>query len=203
MDISALFKIGYGLYVLTARENEFDNGCIVNTVSQLTSSPAQVSVAVNKANKTHDMIYNTGLFNASMLTENVPFDIFKHFGFASGKDTDKFAGFSDMQRSGNGLYFIDRYTNAYISGRVIQTVDVGTHTLFIADVTDCSVLSSETSVTYDYYFKNIKPQPAAVKKTCWRCRICGYIYEGDELPEDFVCPICKHGAADFEKIEVS
>ncbi len=203
MNTNAMFKIGYGLYVLTAKENGFDNGCIINTVSQVTVDPNRITVAVNKANKTHDMILSSGEFNVSILSTSATFDIFKAFGFRSGKDVDKFSDFKEVERSKNGLYYITDSTNAYISAKVVSATDLGTHTLFLADVTDCEVLSDATSVTYDYYHKNIKPKPE-VKKTAkvyYRCKICGYIYEGDELPADFICPLCKHPASDFERVE--
>ena len=203
MNTNAMFKIGYGLYVLTAKENGSDNGCIINTVSQVTSNPNRITVAVNKANKTHDMIIASGEFNVSVLSTSATFDIFKAFGFRSGKDTDKFSDFKAVERSGNGLYYITEATNAYISAKVVNATDLGTHTLFLADVTDCEVLSDTTSVTYDYYHKNIKPKPEVKKmsKVYYRCKICGYIYEGDELPADFICPLCKHPASDFERVE--
>ena len=203
MNTNAMFKIGYGLYVLTAKENGFDNGCIINTVTQVTSNPNRITVAVNKANKTHDMIIATGEFNVSVLSTSASFDIFKAFGFRSGKDVDKFSDFNAVERSGNGLYYITDATNAFISAKVITATDLGTHTLFLADVTDCEVLTDAISVTYDYYHKNIKPKPEVKKvtKTYYRCKICGYIYEGENLPEDFVCPLCKHPASDFEKVE--
>ncbi len=203
MDLTAMFKIGYGLYVLTARENGFDNGCIINTVSQVTANPNRITIAVNKANKTHDMVLATGAFNVSILANSVPFDTFKSFGFRSGNDCDKFADFKAVERSANGIFYITANTNSYISAKVVSATDLGTHTLFLADVTDCEVLSDETSVTYDYYHKYIKPKPE-VKKTAkvyYRCKICGYIYEGDELPADFICPLCKHPASDFERVE--
>ena len=203
MNTNAMFRIGYGLYVLTAKENGFDNGCIINTVSQVTSDPNRITVAVNKANKTHDMILSSGEFNVSILSTSATFDIFKAFGFRSGKDVDKFADFDSVERSNNGLYYITGMTNAYISAKVINATDLGTHTLFLADVTDCDVLSDATSVTYDYYHKFIKPKPEVKKmsKTYYRCKICGYIHESDVLPADFVCPLCKHPASDFEKVE--
>ena len=203
MNTNAMFKIGYGLYVLTAKENGFDNGCIINTVSQVTSNPNRITVAVNKANKTHDMIIASGEFNVSVLSTSATFGIFKAFGFRSGKDADKFSDFKAVERSGNGLYYITDATNAYISAKVVNATDLGTHTLFLADVTDCEVLSDATSVTYDYYHKNIKPKPEVKKmsKVYYRCKICGYIYEGDELPADFICPLCKHPASDFERVE--
>ena len=200
MNTDALFKIGYGLYVLTANEGEKDNGCIINTVMQVTSNPLQVEIAVNKQNYTHDIIKNTKKFNISILTENSKFDVFKRFGYQSGKNTDKFANFYDTKRSPNGLLYITKDTNAFMSAYVKQEVDLGTHTLFIGQLVASEVLSDEPTVSYDYYQKNIKPKPENVKKSGWRCKICGYIYEGDPLPEDFICPLCKHGAADFEKI---
>ncbi len=201
MDNKALFKIGYGLYILSAKEGEKDNACVINTVTQVTSDPCQITLAVNKMNRTCEMIERTGLFNVSILSEKAPFDLFKHFGYQSGKTVDKFAGRSDP-RSANGLIYLDQFTNAYLSGNVTKTIDLGTHLLFLADLTDAAVLSPDETVTYDYYQKKIKPAPTATtQKKGWRCRICGYVYEGEELPPDFICPICKHGAVDFEKIE--
>ena len=203
MDTKAMFKIGYGLYVLTAKENGFDNGCIINTVTQVTSEPNRITIAVNKANKTHDMILATGEFNVSILSTSAKFDIFKYFGFRSGKDVNKFEGYSFATRSSNGIYYVTDSTNAYISAKVINVTDLGSHSLFLADVTDCEVLSETPSATYDYYHKYIKPKPE-VKKTAkvyYRCKICGYIYEADELPADFICPLCKHPASDFERVE--
>ena len=202
MDNKAMFKLGYGGYILTAKDGEKDNGCVINTAIQVTSTPNRISVTVNKQNYTHDMIMKTGVFNVSILSEKATFDVFKHFGFQSGRDVDKFADYQDATRSENGLYYVTGDTNAYISGKVINTLDLGTHTMFIADVTDAEVLADVPTTSYDYYQKNIKPKPEAPKKvTGYVCKICGYIYEGDQLPEEFICPICKHGAADFEKIE--
>ncbi len=200
LDPKAMFTLSYGLFVLTAKEGDKDNGCIVNTVIQVTTTPNRIIAVVNKANYTHDMIMNTKEFNVSVLTTSTPFDVFKRFGFASGKDTDKFAGF-DEPRSANGIKYIPQYANAFMSGKVIETIDVGTHTIFIADVTEAKVLSEEKSVTYEYYFANIKPKPQPEKKKGYVCKICGYVYEGEELPEDFVCPWCKHGAVDFEPLK--
>ena len=201
VEPNAMFKLSYGLFVLTAREASRDNGCIINTVTQLTDSPKRISIAVNKQNLTHDMILKTGVFNVSILSENAPFAIFKHYGFQSGRDTDKFAGVPALARAQNGIYYLPDSTNAFLSGKVTQTIDLGTHTLFIADVTEARVLSDVPSMTYAYYFENVKPKPAALQKqTGWVCRICGYVYEGEELPEDFICPLCKHGAEDFEKL---
>lgn len=200
MDNKAMYKLSYGLFVLTAKD-EKDNGCIINTALQITTTPNRIIVVVNKGNYTHDMILKTKAFNVSVLSERCTFDTFKHFGFQSGRDTDKFADYIDCQRAENGIFYITKGTNAYISGAVVETVDCGTHTMFISDVTDAEVLSADASVTYDYYQKNIKPKPGQQEqKKGFRCRICGYVYEGDELPEDFICPICKHGASDFERI---
>ena len=202
VDKNALFKLSYGLYILTARDGEKDNGCIINTVTQLTDTPSRFMIAVNKQNYTHDMILKTGKFNISVLTQEVPFQVFRHFGFQSGRDVDKFADAPECVRSANGVYYVPKYANAFISGTVIETHDYGTHTMFVADVTQAQILSEVPSVTYTYYFDHIKPKPAPVdeKKKGFVCKICGYVYEGDELPEDFICPLCKHGAADFEPL---
>ena len=205
MTENAMNLLSYGLFVLTAREDDKDNGCIVNTVQQVTAQPNQICVAVNKANFTHDMIMNTGEFNVSVISEGVEFALFKRFGFQSGRDTDKFRGFKDYGVSRNGIRFINVGTNCFISGKVVKTEDLGTHTLFIAEVTQQAVLNDEASVTYAYYHQNIKPKPQEVGKTkdgqtIWRCTICGYEYVGEELPEDFICPLCKHPASDFEKV---
>ena len=208
MDKKAMFKLSYGLFVITANRDGKDNGCITNTAVQVTSEPNRISVAINKGNYTHDMIKETGLFTVSVISEDASFDIFKHFGFQSGRDVDKFADYADCKRADNGTMIITKGTNAYISGKVCQSVDLGSHTLFIADVTDLDILSEVPSATYTYYQDNIKPKPKAVGKTedgqtIWRCRICGYEYVGEELPDDFICPICKHPASDFEKVTVS
>lgn len=202
MDIHALFKLTYGLFVITAHENDCDNGCIVNTAGQITDSPNRITVTINKNSKTHDMIKNTGVFNVSVMAETADFELFKHFGFQSGFNTDKFSGFADFKRAENGVAYITRGTNAYISARVENEIDEETHTMFIALVEDAKILSEAPSATYAYYHSNIKPKPQEKKtdKTVWRCKVCGYEYAGDELPADFICPICKHPASDFEKI---
>ncbi|MCR4654842.1 MAG: flavin reductase [Lachnospiraceae bacterium] len=205
MDNKTMYKLSYGLFVLTAKD-EKDNGCITNTAIQVTSEPNRISLAVNKSNFTHDMVLKTGVFTVSIISEEADFELFKHFGFQSGRDVDKFADFTDVKRLSNGTLAVTKGTNGYISGKVINTVDLGTHTLFIADVTDMEVLSPAASATYTYYQEHIKPKPQAPSgekegKTVWRCKICGYEYEGEELPADFVCPICKHPASDFEKVE--
>ena len=198
MDKTAMFKISYGLYVLTAKDGDKQNGCIINTLLQVTDSPLRVSVTVNKNNYTHDIIAKTGKFNVSMLSEKATFDTFKHFGFQSGRDVNKFENYP-MPLADNGIAYVEEGTNSYISAKVFHSVDLGTHTMFIADVTDAKVLTEDASATYAYYHAHIKEAPKKESKG-WVCKICGYVYEGDELPEDFVCPLCKHGAADFEKM---
>lgn len=204
LDPTALFTLSYGLYVLTAREGDRDLGCIVNTVTQLTENPTRIAVSVNKQNFTNEVIQRTGVFNVSVLTEAAPMDLFRHFGFQSGRDVDKFAGRTDPV-SENGLRYISGPANALISGKVEQAIDCGTHMLYIALVTEARKLSDAPSMTYAYYFANVKPrpQPKPAQEKPRRgfvCRICGYFYEGDELPPDFICPLCKHGAADFEPV---
>ena len=202
IDNTAMFKLSYGLYVLTARDGDKDNGCIINTAVQLTDSPKRLNIAVNKANYTEEMIRKTGAFNLSVLTENVPFKVFKHFGFQSGRDANKFEDGAPA-RSANGIAYLTENANAFISCKVIESRDYGTHTLFIADIVEAAVLDETApSVTYSYYFEHIKPKPApASDKKGFVCKICGYIHEGDELPEDFICPLCKHGAEDFEPLK--
>ena len=205
MDKKAMYKLSYGLFILTAREGEKDNGCVINTAIQAASTPNQISVCVNKANFTHDMIMRTGAFTVSVISQKAGFDLFKHFGFQSGKDVNKFADFKDCKRGENGIFYITQGTNAFISIKVAKTEDLGSHTMFVGEITDMEVLSDDTSATYEYYMNNIKPKPEAVGKTAdgktiWRCKICGYEYVGEELPDDFICPICKHTAADFEKV---
>ena len=199
MDTKALFKIGYGLYVLTAND-EKDNGCIINTVMQVTSNPLQIAIAVNKRNYTTAMIQKTRKFNISVLSEKADFNIYKHFGYQSGKDVNKFENFSDTKRSPNGVLYITSGTNAYMSAYVQQEIDLGTHFLFIGQLVASENLSDDKSATYEYYQNNVKPKTETNNKKGWRCKICGYIYEGEELPADYICPICKHGAVDFEKL---
>lgn len=204
LDPTALFTLSYGLYVLTAREDGRDCGCIVNTVTQLTENPTRIALSVNKQNFTNEVIQRTGVFNISVLTEAATMDLFRHFGFQSGRDVDKFAGRADPV-SENGLRYIGGPANALISGKVEQAIDCGTHMLYIALVTEARKLSDAPSMTYAYYFANVKPKPQpkpaeAKPRRGFVCRICGYFYEGDELPPDFICPLCKHGAADFEPV---
>ena len=206
MNKKAMYAISYGLFVVTARQGEKDNGCITNTVAQVTTEPNRVTVAINKSNYTCGMIRETGVFTASVIAEDAAFGLFRRFGFQSGRDTDKFDGFSAVRRAPNGTLIVTEGTNAWISARVEQEIDLGSHILFIAEVTDMDMISDRPSATYTYYQEHIKPKPEAVKtpegKTVWRCRICGYEYEGEELPEDFICPLCKHPASDFEKVTV-
>lgn len=205
MDKKAMYQLSYGLFVLTAAFEGKDNGCITNTGIQVTSEPNRIGIAVNKANFTQEMVQKSGRFNLSILSEAASFDIFRHFGFQSGRDVDKFGSYSDCKRSANGLYVITAGTNAFLSATVEQAIDLGSHTLFIAAVDDMEMLSKEPSATYAYYQSKIKPAPvqkASSGKTAWRCTVCGYIYEGEELPSDFICPLCKHPASDFEKITV-
>lgn len=203
MDNKAMYKLTYGLFVLTSAWGGKDSGCIINTAGQVTSEPNRISITVNKANFTHDLVKKSGKFNVSVLSEEASFDIFRHFGFQSGRDVDKFSGYGACSRSANGLYYITAGTNAFISATVEQTIDLGSHTMFIASVDDMEVLSDAASATYAYYQSSIKPkpqQPASNGKTVWRCTVCGYIYEGEELPADYICPLCKHPASDFEKV---
>lgn len=200
MDNKAMFNLSYGLFILTAKDGEKDNGCIVNTVGQVTSQPNRISLTVNKANYTHDMILKTKEFNVSVLAENSKFETYRHWGFQSGRNTDKLESIS-FKRSANGLVYIADETNAFLSAKVISTLDLGTHTLFIADVTDGEVLSQVPSATYSFYQNNIKPKPASTeKRKGFICTVCGYIYEGETLPDDFICPVCKHPASDFRPL---
>lgn len=198
-----MFKISYGLFVLTSADENKHNGCIINTAMQVTDNPLRISVTVNKNNLTHDIVLKTGIFNISILDESADFNMFKHFGFQSGRDTEKIQTYPDISFSKNGLAYVRKSANAYISGKVCSVVDLGTHTMFIADVTDAETLSPLPSMTYAYYHKHVKPAPVKTEKKGWRCKICGYIHESDELPSDFICPICKHGADDFEPINLN
>lgn len=194
----ALFKLSYGLFVLSTNDGK-DNASIINTVTQVTDTPKRVAVTVNKSTHTCKTISETEKFTISVLTQSTPFSIIERFGFSSGKDIDKFKGFKDFKRTDTQTVYLTEYTNAYISCSVIEKIDVGTHILFIADVAEAEVLSDEPSLTYEYYFKHIKPKPTDKPKG-FVCKICGYVYEGDVLPDDFICPWCKHGADDFEPI---
>ncbi len=203
IEKEAMYKISYGLYMLTTTDGEKQNGCIVNTVSMLTDDPKRIVVFVNKANYSETLLKKTGVFNVSVLTENTPFEVFKQFGFQSGKDVDKFEG-KAYPTAENGLYYLPEYANAMMSAKVVDSYDYGSHTLFVAEVCEAKKLSNDKSTTYEYYQSNIKPKPAAkaeekggVEK--WVCKVCGYTHEGP-LPDDFICPWCKHPASDFEKV---
>ena len=200
LDPKALFKIGYGLYVVTSKDGKKDNGCIVNTVSQLTDSPLRVAVNINKLNYTHDIVKKTGVLNVNCLNNEAPFSVFQSYGFRSGRDADKFEGV-EVIRSENGLVVLPNYINAFISLKVDNYVDLGTHGMFICSVTESKIINNIETMTYNYYQANVKPRPDAEKKKGFVCKVCGYVYEGDTLPEDIVCPLCKHGAADFEEIK--
>ena len=199
MDITALFNISYGLYLVTSKDGNKDNGAIVNTVCQVTNTPNRVAVTISKENYSHDIIKNTGLMNIVCLSERTPFKVFENFGFQSGKNVDKFDGWN-FTRSANGLAILSEYANSYISLKVEQYIDIDTHGMFICSVEECENISSEPTMTYSYYHKNVKPQPQKTTKKGFVCKICGYVYEGDTLPDDFICPLCKHGASDFEPI---
>lgn len=198
-DLTALFRIGYGLYVVTSNDGKKDNGLIVNTVIQLTDTPNRVAVNINKANYSHHVIKQTGVLNVNCLSTEAPFSVFQQFGFQTGRSVDKFAG-QTVHRSDNGLVFLDKYINAFMSLKVEDYVDLGTHGMFICSVTEARVMSNQETMTYTYYQNNVKPKPETEGKKGFVCKVCGYIYEGDELPADYICPLCKHGAADFEPI---
>lgn len=198
-DLTALFKIGYGLYVVTSNDGKKDNGLIVNTVTQLTDNPNRVAVNINKANYSHHIIKQTGVMNVNCLSTEAPFSVFQNFGFQSGRTADKFANMETL-RSDNGLVFLPKYINAFMSLKVEQYVDLDTHGMFICTVTEARVINDIDTMTYTYYQKNVKPKPQTEGKKGFVCKVCGFIYEGDELPEDYICPLCKHGVADFEPI---
>ena len=199
-DLTALFNIGYGLYVVTSNDGKKDNGLIVNTVTQVTNTPNRIAVTINKENYSHHVIKQTGKMNINCLTTDTPFSVFENFGFKSGRNTDKFENCEPL-RSDNGLVFLPRYINSFMSLKVEQYVDLDTHGMFICSVTEARVISNQATMTYSYYFDNVKPKPETNGKKGYVCKICGYVYEGDQLPEDFICPLCKHGAADFEEIQ--
>lgn len=222
MNQEALFQIGYGLYLVAANENGKDNACIVNTVMQVTQNPVRLLVSISNRNLTHDMVEHTGRLTISVLTEQTPFSVYQHFGYQSGTKTDKFREFEDVTRCANGIYRLNRYSSAYFCGTVCERYVLDTHTMFLIEVTDADVVSMQKVVTYDYYQKHVKQaykppvkepekgvagagtEDAGEKDTgkhVYVCKVCGYVYEGESLPEDYICPICKHGAADFEQIK--
>ncbi len=199
-DLDALFNIGYGLYVITSNDGKKDNGLIVNTVTQVTNTPNRIAVTINKENYSHHIIKQTGIMNINCLSEEAPFKVFEAFGFVSGRNVDKFANCTPL-RSDNGLVFLPRYINSFMSLKVEQYVDLDTHGMFICSITEARVLSDKNTMTYTYYQENVKPKPETEGKKGYVCKVCGYVYEGDSLPDDFICPLCKHGAADFEEIK--
>ena len=199
-DLRALFNIGYGLYVVTTNDGKKDNGCIVNTVTQVTSSPNRIAVTINKDNYTHHVVQQSGIMNVNCLSVKAPFAVFEKYGFQSGRTADKLADIEEM-RSDNGLRFLPQYINAFFSLKVENYLDLGTHGMFICSITEARVINKDETMTYTYYQNNVKPKPETEGKKGYVCKVCGYVYEGDELPDDFVCPLCKHGAADFEKLE--
>ena len=199
-DYTALFKIGYGLYVVTVNDGVKDNGCILNSIMQVTSTPNRVAVTINKANYTYEVVKNTGKMNINCLTVDTPFSVFEKFGFKSGRDTDKLGG-EFLPRSKNGLGYLTKYINSYISLETEKFIDLDTHVMFICKVVDAQVISDAETMTYSYYHANVKPRPQKPKAKGYVCKICGYVYEGDPLPEDFICPWCKHPASDFEPLE--
>ena len=202
MDNKVMYALSYGLFVLSARRGEKDNGCITNTAIQVTTDPNRIVIAVNKSNYTHDMVKETGRFTVSILSEEANFELFKRFGFQSGRDVDKFAGFAHTGKDADGIPYVTQGANAWLSCKVVSATDLGTHTLFLADVLDGGVLSGAPSATYAYYQAHIKPKPQAKPAESgerWVCKVCGYVHEGP-LPADFICPLCKHPASDFERM---
>ena len=199
-DLTALFNIGYGLYVVTSNDGKKDNGLIVNTVTQVTNTPNRIAVCINKDNYSHHVIKQTGVMNINCLSQDAPFSVFQNFGFQSGRTANKFAG-QEILRADNGVAFLPMYINSFMSLKVEQYVDLDTHGMFICAVTEARVVSHVPTMTYNYYQANVKPRPQTEGKKGWVCKVCGYVYEGEELPDDFVCPLCKHGPADFEKID--
>lgn len=204
IDTNALYNIGYGLYVITSNDGTKDNGMIGNTVIQVTSNPMQVVVCINKGNYSHDVIKQTGIMNVNCLSTEAPFSVFEKFGFSSGKDKNKFEG-DEVVRSENGLVYLSKYINSFMSLKVENYIDFGTHGMFVCSITEAKVVSKAETMSYAYYHKNVKPKPNATKESSgkkkWVCKICGYVHEAEELPEDFECPICGHGPADFEELK--
>jgi flavin reductase (DIM6/NTAB) family NADH-FMN oxidoreductase RutF len=198
-DLTALFKIGYGLYVVTSNDGKKDNGLIVNTVSQVTNTPDRIAVTINKQNYSHHVINQTGIMNVNCLSVDAPFSVFEKFGFVSGRNKDKFAN-EEVLRSDNGLVFLPRYINSFMSLKVEQYIDLDTHGMFICSINEARVINNLETMTYTYYQNNVKPKPVTDGKKGYVCKVCGFVYEGDELPEDYICPLCKHGVADFEEI---
>ncbi len=198
-NMTALFKIGYGLYVITTKDGDKDTGCIANSVVQLTNSPNRVAVTLNKANFTHDVVLSSKKLNVNCLSQDAPFEVFTNFGFQSGRDVNKFETWP-LLRADNGIAYLPKYINSFMSLSVEAMEDFGTHTMFVCSIDEARVISSRETMTYNYYQDNVKPKPEAAKKKGFVCQVCGYIYEGDELPADFICPICKHPASDFKPL---
>jgi flavin reductase (DIM6/NTAB) family NADH-FMN oxidoreductase RutF len=198
-DLTALFNIGYGLYVVTSNDGKKDNGLIVNTVTQVTNTPNRIAVTINKENYSHHVIKQTGIMNVNCLSTDAPFKVIETFGFKSGRSVDKFADDTPL-RSDNGLVFLPRHINSFMSLKVEQYIDLDTHGMFICSITEARVLSDRETMTYAYYQENVKPKPETEGKSGYVCKVCGYVYEGEDLPDDYICPLCKHGVADFEKI---
>lgn len=199
MNKSALFKISYGLYIISSRLQNKDNGCIINTVTQVTDNPLRLTATLGKDAYTHDMILNNKEFNISILSESAPFSLFEIFGFKSGRDINKFSNVN-FGRSSNGITYLKDGTSSYISCKTIDIIDLGTHSLILADILDAEAISNEKPMTYAYYRRYVKPKPKKSEKGAWRCEVCGYMYQGENLPEDFICPWCKHGASSFTKV---
>lgn len=200
MNPKVFNQISYGLYVVSSKHDKKMNGCIINTVMQVTDNPKQIVTAVNKQNMTCEIIQKSGMFSISVLSETAPFSLFEHFGFQSGRETDKFVGYP-FAMTKQELPYLTEHCTAYLDCKVIDTYDLGTHIMFLAVVSDCDIISGEKPITYSFYHEYVKPQKASTSKKGWRCVVCGYIYEGEELPPEFICPWCKHGVEDFEKIE--
>lgn len=200
MNLNALFNISYGLYLVTSNDGIKDNGLIVNTVTQVTNTPNRIAVTINKENYSHDTIKETGIMNVNCLSTDAPFKVFENFGFRSARDADKFDGWN-FTHTANGLPVLDEYINSYMSLKVEQYIDMDTHGMFVCTLEDAEVISSTPTMTYSYYHSNVKPKPEAKVKKGYVCKICGYVYEGDPLPDDFICPLCKHPASDFEPIQ--
>ncbi|MCD7725278.1 MAG: flavin reductase [Clostridiales bacterium] len=200
MNPKVFHQISYGLYLVSSKYDKKMNGCIINTVMQVTDSPKQIMIAVNKQNLTCEIIQKSGILSICVLSETAPFSLFEHFGFQSGRNTDKFVDYP-FALTGQELPYLTGHTSAYLDCKVTNTLDLGTHILFLAVVSDCEIVSGEKPATYSFYHEYIKPQQASVSAKGWRCVVCGYVYEGEELPADFICPWCKHGVEDFEKIE--
>lgn len=200
MNPKAFFQLSYGLYLASSKADKKMNGCIINTVTQVTDNPKQIMIAINKQNLTCELVQKSGIFSISVLSETAPFSLFQHFGFRSGRETDKFVDIP-FAMTKQELPYLKKHTIAYLDCKVVNSLDLGSHMMFVAEVIDADVISDGKPMTYSYYHAHVKPQPNATSQKGWRCKICGYVYEGEELPPDFVCPLCKHGVDDFEKIE--